>query len=274
MDVNRQIVLFTDLDGTLIDTQGYSFEKALPALALLREKNIPLVLCSSKTRAEIELYRRRLENEDPFVSENGGGIFIPVGYFGRDIVFESQKTGGYDMMLVGARYEALRAALGELRASGFDVTGFGDMSEAEVSAITGLNEEEARLCKERAFDEPFVFHGTKEEKAALIGAITELGFRHTEGRYQHIMGASDKGVAVRILMGLYQKRYGEIVTVALGDGMNDLEMLREVDYPIIVQKDDGTYEERIEIANLKHAEGRGPEGWRLAVERLIMGLSA
>ena len=65
------LIIFTDLDGTLLDS-GYSFRKAMPALRLIKEKDIPLVLCSSKTKTEIDYYRKKLENDHPFVSENGG----------------------------------------------------------------------------------------------------------------------------------------------------------------------------------------------------------
>ncbi|HLF86164.1 MAG TPA: HAD hydrolase family protein, partial [Nitrospiria bacterium] len=71
----------TDLDGTLLHPKTYSFDAARPALTLIKERRIPLILCSSKTRGEIELYRKWLGNQHPFISENGGGIFIPRGYF-------------------------------------------------------------------------------------------------------------------------------------------------------------------------------------------------
>ena len=70
-----KIIVFTDLDGTLLHPKTYSFEAAMPALKLIKEKDIPIILCSSKTRAEIEVYRKKLDNQHPFVSENGGGIF-------------------------------------------------------------------------------------------------------------------------------------------------------------------------------------------------------
>ncbi len=60
MTTTPKLVIFTDLDGTLLDRDTYSFEPALPALRLIRQKDIPLVLSSSKTRAEIEFYRERI----------------------------------------------------------------------------------------------------------------------------------------------------------------------------------------------------------------------
>jgi mannosyl-3-phosphoglycerate phosphatase len=74
MTTTPKLVIFSDLDGTLLDRDTYSFEPARPALRLIKERDIPLVLSSSKTRAEIELHRRRLENHHPFTSENGGGV--------------------------------------------------------------------------------------------------------------------------------------------------------------------------------------------------------
>src|SRR3989338_10179164 len=74
-------IIASDLDGTLLDSTDYSFAAAQPALAMIRARDVPLVLCSSKTRAEIEEYRRRLDNGHPFIAENGGGVFISHGYF-------------------------------------------------------------------------------------------------------------------------------------------------------------------------------------------------
>ena len=78
---HRRMIIVTDLDGTLLHPRTYSFEEALPALKLVRERGVPLVLCSSKTRAELEVCRKRLDNGHPFISENGGGIYLPAGYF-------------------------------------------------------------------------------------------------------------------------------------------------------------------------------------------------
>jgi len=73
-------VVFTDLDGTLLDHSSYSFEAARPALEGLRARRIPVVPCTSKTRAEVEEIRTRLRNRDPFVVENGGAALIPAGW--------------------------------------------------------------------------------------------------------------------------------------------------------------------------------------------------
>jgi mannosyl-3-phosphoglycerate phosphatase len=81
MKPDAGMVVFTDLDGTLLDHETYSYSPALEALDLLERQRIPLILCSSKTRAEIELIQGNLRLRHPFISENGGGVFMPRGYF-------------------------------------------------------------------------------------------------------------------------------------------------------------------------------------------------
>lgn len=268
-----KLILFSDLDGTLLDYATYSFKEAVPALRALREKEIPLVLCSSKTRGEILLYREKLANKDPFISENGGGIFIPKGYFplsiNGDPRFGVDEEGGYDVIRLGANYVDIRKGIEELRQEGFRVRGFGDMPVDEVAEVTGLSPDQAILAKERDFDEPFLFQGGEAENQALLRSIREKGFKSTQGVFHHLLGDSDKGTAVAILLDLYRTKFGRVISVALGDSPNDLPMLKNVDLPLIVQKPDGTYDHRISVPNLRRAPGMGPAGWNRAVLRVL-----
>jgi mannosyl-3-phosphoglycerate phosphatase len=265
----KKPVIFTDLDGTLLD-DTYSFERALPALGLLREKNVPLIFCSSKTRREIEHYRKKLINSHPFISENGGGIFIPKGYFKLRITnYKLQTEKEYVLIKLGAQYSQLRKALKELRSEGFRVRGFGDMTVKEISEATKLSAAEAEMAKERDFDEPFFFDGEDHILPRLFDAIKARGFHQTRGKFFHILGDSDKGKAVMILTDLYRREYGDIETIGIGDSPNDIPMLEKVDIPVLVQKPDGSYDPHINIRNLLKAAGPGPEGWNMAVLKLI-----
>ncbi|MDP2876998.1 MAG: HAD-IIB family hydrolase, partial [Holophaga sp.] len=64
-------ILFTDLDGTLLDESTYAFEPALPAIRALQERGIPIVFCTSKTFAETVALQEVLGITDPFIVENG-----------------------------------------------------------------------------------------------------------------------------------------------------------------------------------------------------------
>jgi len=268
--MRSSIVIFTDLDGTLLDSVSYSWKAAIPALNLIKGKAIPLILCSSKTRAEIEAHRQQLDNHDPFISENGGGIFIPDGYFDFSFSFQ-KKVANYLVIELGIPYPRLREALLMIvQQMSTDLKGYGDLSASEIAAQTGLSLEEVQLAKQREYDEPFVFVGSDKQKKRVLQLIEQKGLYWTRGsRYYHLLGANDKGKAVKILTGILRQKLGRITTVALGDSPNDLPMLEAVDYPILVQRPGKVYEETIRCSGLIRAQGVGPEGWNAAIIQLL-----
>ncbi|MDZ4201099.1 MAG: HAD-IIB family hydrolase [Gallionella sp.] len=264
-------IIITDLDGTLLDAARYSFEPALPALNQVRKHDIPLILCSSKTRAEMEVIRSQLDNEHPFITENGGGIFIPRGYFSAP--FEAEDCGDYRLITLGTPYAEIRRRFILLRDElQVQARGFGDMTADEVAALTGLGLEDAQRARQREFDEPFVFEGEPDRN--FLHAIEESGLSWTEGRIFHIMGRHDKGRAVSLLKALYEKQGDAVETIGLGDSLNDLPMLRAVDVPVLVMHDDGSHDARIAIAGMVKTRLPGPAGWNDSVLRLLAARSA
>lgn len=261
-----KIIIFTDLDGTLLDHKTYSFEPAMPALKLIRSRSIPLIFCSSKTRAEQELLRERMNNTHPFISENGGGIFVPKGYFSFETGGEEDK--GYVVTRLGLPYNVVRKEFSDLRRSlDCAVTGFGDMTVGQIADLTGLGADEAALARKRDFGEPFVFE--KGEDKRFLRALEERGLNWTRGRLYHVMGDHDKGRAVRILRKQYEREHAKLITIGLGDALNDLPLLREVDRPVLVAGGNGAYDPEVEVAGLIRAKGSGPKGWNEAVLRLL-----
>jgi len=228
-----KIVLFADLDGALLD-EKYSYQTVKPVIDQLLILNTAIVFCSSKTRAEIEFYRRQMGINDPFISENGSAIFIPKGYFkfGYSFTWSSHK---YNVIELGAAYSAVRGELGKAKEkSAAKIIGFGDMTEKEIAKDSGLPLELAKLAKRREYDEPFrIVEGNEKE---VLELITKESYRYTKGgRYFHMLGNTDKGRAVTLLKGLYAKSFHELITYGIGDSSNDLPMLEMVDIPIFVR---------------------------------------
>jgi mannosyl-3-phosphoglycerate phosphatase len=264
-------VLFTDLDGTMLDLFDYSYEAAIPALESLKERSIPVIFCTAKTLAENEYYHKILGVEGPFIVDNGGAIFIPKNYFSFE--FASNERGDYCVIELGASYDALRAALTAIRSeTGFKITGFGDMTAEEVATDANLSVEAAERAKKKEYNESFIFAEPDEDKEALLSAkIEEKGFAVTHGgRYYNIHGKNaDKGIAVKRLTELFKQEYnGEVRTIGVGDSRNDIPMLNAVDQPALVKNKKGSWLE-LALPNLYRAQGEGPEGWAEVVKRFI-----
>jgi mannosyl-3-phosphoglycerate phosphatase family protein len=265
------MVIVTDLDGTLLDRDSYDFAPALPALDLIRTRGIPLVLCSSKTRAEQMALRERLCIDDPFIVEDGSAICTPEDYFSS--AYASEPVGdGLTALRLGPGYHTVRRAIREVvEETGVSLTGYGDMTDAEVAALTGLDMDAAARARAREYQETIVTPLDDGSRETVRHALAARGMRLTRGgRFHGVTGASDKGTAVSILAELFREKLGPIQMVGLGDSYNDVSMLRAVDVPALVQKKGETWEP----LNLDHVErvaGVGPSGWNQFVTRHLTG---
>lgn len=263
-------LVFTDLDGTLLDYETYSFEAAIPALDILREKAIPLIVCTSKTRAEIEQVRKELHNTDPFISENGGAIFVPKGYFGFEFP-HTKEDAGYFIIELGASYKRIREAFKRIRCNlKVEIKGFGDIPLSEVADLCGFSLSQARLAKQREYDEPFILEDERAESSIRQNAKRSNLHVTKGGRFYHLLGGNDKGKAVRLLQEMYKKENEKLISIGIGDSLNDVPMLEAVDYPVLVQKPNGSYDSAVKTERLILAGGPGPSGWREVILRLLI----
>jgi mannosyl-3-phosphoglycerate phosphatase len=270
---NGKTIIYTDLDGTFLDEKNYSFLESLTALRVAQERGVPVIFCSSKTRAEIEHLRRAAEVDDPFIVENGGAIYAPERYFPFSID-DSMSLDGYDVIELGESYSGLVAIFRMLRAGppNFDIVGFSDLTAKEMALECSMTLDEAERAKARGYTEPFRFSDITPEKIDIfLERIRQSGRQFSVGgRYHHLQGNYDKGQAVEILTRLYYRVYGKITTIGIGDSPNDFPMLAKVDFPIIVKRPSGDHNPELvaQVPQARLTEGIGPRGWAEAVMRL------
>lgn len=258
--MSRVALVATDLDGTLLDRETYGFAAARPALDALRRAGVPLVLCSSKTRAEMEPLAVAIGASGPLVVENGGAIVEPGGA----------------VLVLGLTRETLLAELPAVaRGASVRVRPFAEMSVAEVAALTGLSLDEAALAMRREYDEPFVVEDPPERDpevdARLDRAARARGLQVTHGgRLHHLTGSADKGHALRAIA---RATPADGDVVGLGDAANDLALLLAVTRPIVMPRPDGTVDPALaaRLAGAERAPGPGPAGWSAAVLTALSG---
>jgi len=266
--MNRLLLILTDLDGSLLDHDGYSHEGARPALERIRRRSVPLVFVTSKTRAEVLRLQEDMGIREPFIVENGGGIFFPAAY--RDFrIPGAVERGAHRLILMGRPYAEIRRFV-EDRKPRFAIRGAADLSVEELVNLTGLAPEQARLAKQREFSEPFLLDDDTKlealrEEAAAAGLTITRG-----GRFHHLIGiGQDKGEAVRRLTAIFRENTARaLLTVGIGDRPNDVPMLAAVDIPVLIPHPDGRYED-VKLPNLVRAPHPGSRGWNEAVRGLL-----
>lgn len=245
------LLVFTDLDGTLIDHTTYDYAPARPALSALKRVSAGLVLASSKTSSEISALRQELGVQDwPAIVENGSGVLPPL-------VTHPPEA---------AEYDRVRAALDRVpRSLRRLFRGFGDVSVDQLTKMTGLSTDGAARAKERGFSEPGKWSGTPSEKDAFLAALAEQGVSAQQGgRFLTLSLGANKVDQMRKIMETYSPRR----TIALGDAPNDIAMLENADLGIIVAN--------YARAPLPHLSGEdtgriirtaqaGPTGWNAAI---------
>lgn len=250
----QQLILFTDLDGTLLDHHSYSWQAASPALQQLRKLRIPLVLCTSKTAAEVSLLHRQLELDTPYIIENGAGIIL--------------TPTGISAHFFGKPYSELIPLLQDLRHKyGYRFTGFNDFSNAEIAAETGLDPENARLARERLCSEPIRWQDSQQALLDFQQHLSQYDLQLLRGgRFYHVLGkAADKGVALHWLLANYPDHNGSNwYSIALGDGPNDQSMLDAADLAVVIPSESGVSPEP-KNSQIIYAEEPGPSGWNHAV---------
>jgi mannosyl-3-phosphoglycerate phosphatase len=262
------LLVFTDLDGSLLDHHSYSFTGAAEALLRLHQLAIPLILTTSKTRREIQKLQEHLGLHEAFIAENGGGIYLPPGH-PLENLSGLQQIGTYQGKEFGRRYTYIREIFLKFRDS-YELKGFGDMQVEEIMQTTGLGREDATLAAQRDFSEPFLFLAEPrlqelQEKIAAHGLTIIRG-----GRFYHLMSAGqNKGRAVAETTRLFQTAFQEkLFTVGLGDAENDYDMLKVVDIPVLIPKPDGSFAS-MDMQGLRKAPYPGSRGWGAAITKIL-----
>lgn len=271
----RQII-FTAVEG-ILDQQGFAARNSISeALQALSRAGVPLVLCSRGTRAQLDPLRRKLEHAHPFVTERGGGLFIPDGYFNLRLAGGTRCGRNFCVPFAKPHLEAAAAVqeiAAEARAS---VVPFSQMSAREIARNSGLSTRDAEFYRQREFSEIFFFTGETAKATRRFSDIArQKGWETIPGEpFWELRGPlAPKGqTAVSYLMDLYRKDlHGRQRSVGLGSHADDAYFLLATDTAVVLPQQaagfDGTLLARVPRA--AQADTSGPEGWSQEIVKIL-----
>ena len=223
-------LIFSDLDGTLLDYYDYSFDKAQVALDTIDKYKIPLILNSSKTFAEISEIRAQMQNFHPFIVENGAAVIVPENYF-------SDSRPVCKIIFGPSRHDILWRLYLLRNSRHFEFKSFDEYSVEELATETGLSLKQAEQAKQRSASEPLKWLGDENSLELFQQGLAQHGLKLVKGgRFHHVMGHTSKGLAMKWVVEEFQKKYQQPFTViAAGDSPNDKHMLEEADLAVVIR---------------------------------------
>ena len=232
-------VVFTNLDGSLLDGGGTGYGAARPALDALDRRNIPLVAISRRTRAEVTALQAQLDIIHPAAIEDGAAVLVPDRYFPSSILDDAWELDGDRYVRVfGLPYCHLRQVLQDVRVElGADIVGFGDWSEGELVLALGLTADEARMVHQRQFSEIFTFSGDREALQQAISRhhlqISQLQTSSLQGQW-YLTGNADKTAAIDLLLDCFLKHVGQINSLGIGTNKSDVGWMNLMKQAVVI----------------------------------------
>ncbi|WCN15500.1 HAD-IIB family hydrolase [Marinomonas mediterranea] len=267
-----RLVIYSDLDGTLLDHHTYSFEAAKDTLESLKALKIPCILNTSKTFAELLNLRTELKHNDPFIVENGAAIYIPKGT-DLSIEEELEDCGSYWRKAMGPPRKAL-IDITSSKKQEYEFARFSDMTSSDIVNLTGLSVEKAIQAMQREFTEPMVWNDSETNLETFKNDLEKFDLQvQRGGRFTHVMGRHcDKAKAMNWLTEQYNQCTAteSTKTMALGDGENDVGMLAAAEIAVVIRSPVHAPPEIPNRADAWLTKQYGPNGWTEAVNKALM----
>lgn len=261
---NVQWLVITDLDGTLLNHDSYTFDAAKNSISVLQKKNIPVILNTSKTYTETITIRQVLDIYDPFIVENGSCIYLPKKQFDKPVDATSRHE--YWQLVTGASQKKIDDILHKLNVTAEHCVRLSQCTVEQAVALTGLSDEQAAQAIAREFSEPLIWKADKSvlekfQRQFKLNALTTL----QGGRFLHVIGECDKGEASRRLIKCYK---GKVKTIVLGDSANDAAMLSIADISVIVNSPSNHQLSKLITPDIQ-TKSVAPEGWQAAINQVL-----
>ncbi len=259
-DLHEPLILFTDVEGTLLDIHTHEWQAASGWLSRLKQHQVPVVLCSSKTAAEMMLLQKELGLESlPLIAENGAVIQLADSW---------NDDENFPRLITGSPHEEIQHVLRQLRdTEGFKFTTFSDVSEQTIAEWTGMNLRHAALARLHEASETLIWRDSDEKMREFSALLATLGLQFVQGaRFWHVLDErGGKAQAVTWLLSRYQQREGfRRIAIGLGDGPNDAPLLNTTDFAVVVKglNRDGVILSDDRPERVYHTRESGPHGWR------------
>ena len=264
MSKKFSLIIFTDLDGSLLHRDNFKFDEIKDYIKNLIDNGVIIIPNTSKTEKEIEEFIKELGKEVPFISENGSsihGLNLINANFPNKIILSRDKE---ELIKIfdSKVPDNLKAKCNFIS----------EMNSKQQNDIFGLQGNNLKNALNRKYTIPFLFEGDNLEKNKLLKILKSSSLTMQEGgRVLNLGDKTDKVKSMNQVLKIYRKVENKIKVIGVGDNFNDLDMLRNCDIPCLVFNDQFK-QDQININNLIFSNKPSPEGWADVIKTALVKL--
>ena len=260
--MTSKIVIFTDLDGTLLHNETFEFESIRKYIKSLLSKKISIIPNSSKTKAEILNFCHELKEELPFIAENGAAIYkmnLINSDFPEKIILSRDKDEILNVFLKKIPKKFISKCKFVLK-----------LKKEQQLKIFGLSEKQLSYASDREFSVPIIFKGNKAEKNNLFKLAYNIGLTMQEGgRVINLSDKVSKSFAMKKVSRIFEKTEKQkLKIIGVGDNFNDLDMLKNSDIACLVFNEKFKLD-TLNINNCLVSKKLAPDGWEEVVKMAL-----
>ncbi len=261
MERKFSLVIFTDLDGSLLHRETFKFDPIKDYIVNLLNNGIIIIPNSSKTEKEIENFNKELDIDLPYISENGSsihGLNLINANFPNKIILSRDKEELlkiFDIKVPDTLKEKCNL--------------ISNMNQKKQEMIFGQTDDNLKNALDRKYTSPLLFNGNKAEKNKILKILNSHSLTlQGGGRVSNLCDNVNKVKSMNKVIKILRKTKDKIKTIAVGDNYNDLDMLKNSDIPCLVFNDEFTLNE-IKIDNLIISNKPSPEGWADVIKKAL-----
>ena len=267
----KRYLIFTDLDGTLLDHKNYSYGDNKKFISFIINNQNDVIFNTSKTFSESSdlLNELNLTNM-PFSTENGALLYFPKNRFKK--IKNSLDYGRYWKIKI-AKLSSLnwhKFLLKKQKIFKFLIAQ--DLDSKILKKYTNLDNTIKMLKREASqiilWQDSLINlkkfkHQVKQEKKGIL----------IQGsRFMQISSVCNKRIAKNLISHVYDIQFhGKYSknTIALGDSKNDIDMLNSASYPCLIKNPSGSFPKlRSNKKNIIKSSKLAPDGWSQVLYKL------
>ena len=265
MSKKFSLIIFTDLDGSLLHRDNFKFDVIKDYIKSLIDEGIIIIPNTSKTEKEIDGFITELGSDLPYISENGSsihGLNLINANFPNKIILSRDKKELYEIF----NLEVPKVLKNKCK---FIL----NMNTNQQAKIFGLQDNNLKNALDRKYTIPFLFEGNKIEKNKLLKILRSTSLNMQDGgRVLNLGDSTDKVKSMNQVLKIYKKVENKVKVKCVGDNFNDLDMLKNCDIPCLVFNDQFK-RDQINIDNLIVSNKPSPEGWSDVIKTALVKLS-